>query len=920
MKKKSNYLALCIVSIMMSSCEVSNNDDSTENTSLGQADDKVSDQTNMVISGLRLSQYPEPVIAPVQDKSLGYYDYDGAGQQRLISSDLEGNLEAMVQFGQSHIVDPNGNEAKKMPRLTAEKEALLLVTPTAAMGDVTKLSVDIYLDNRLVRTVQLDDPSKLPVSDQTNTDARERVNYSKKAWSARLNWDEVRGGLKLRVTDQQNRRGELAEEKIDFASPGELVLNNIRIGMLAVPPKGSGQYMLNEPEKAGSDYFQTIPAAEMTVAKYEDVFLNRVMVSNGTIYDSVSSTKGDVYSGDMRGDVAKSTFGVGINLANWGITSASMANQSQPQLTETVIAHHARGNYTNGVQLHGLSGGNGMLTLYDSVGNEFSHEIGHHYGLGHYPGQNGDNQFWTSHHADSGWGYIPYRNMMRGNLIWNKKDLWSGNGITNFLNLYPHSRDSMSGGYASSSISRYTHYTGYSTFLKIQPHFDRFVWDEKSSTGYVKWNKITRKMEVAQPKMPNTVKSVWYQAGQNYPKPRVFGKPVITILGGYDPYAQVGILYPAARSNWGNVYNLPTVNPALEQQSCWLKVQYPGYMQNIALAPTRLSGNANKLHVNLDPEDHPQSIDLYCKKANTMEVKLSNIVIPAYANVIAPAVKIGRENGYSALRKIEMANLQAELEKQASKPVVTLSPELQLIYASYKQYTNELSPIALQQLNRYETQENTLQRLDHWISAYKADVEAEVPAATQALTNLVNTLSLGADNLYEQMVSIKNNNHCLKVEKLANGPNNLYISGSNACKDDLTEKWIYDSLHRIHYAKDPSQCITSNGASQKITLARCSQTNTNQVWTMKPDSSAIIQDGQCFDLGNGYLTNNRANLLRWSCKATAGQRWAMMTANSSLILTKSRPLVLMVYAKYLRNVEAAKQAAAKEAATKAKNG
>lgn len=343
-------------------------------------------------------------------------------------------------------------------------------------------------------------------------------------------------------------------------------------------------------------------------------------------------------------------------------------------------------------------------------------------------------------------------------------------------------------------------------------------------------------------------------------------------------------------------------------------------MQNIALAPTRLSGNANKLHVNLDPEDHPQSVDLYCKKANAMEVKLSNIVIPAYANVIAPAVKIGRENGYSALRKIEMANLQAELEKQASKPVVTLSPELQLIYASYKQYTNELSPIALQQLNRYETQENTLQRLDHWISAYKADVEAEVPAATQALTNLVNTLGLGADNLYEQMVSIKNNNHCLKVEKLANGSNNLYISGSNACKDDLTEKWIYDSLHRIHYAKDPSQCITSNGASQKITLARCSQTNTNQVWTMKPDSLAIIQDGQCFDLGNGYLTNNRANLLRWSCKATAGQRWTMMTANSSLILTKSRPLVLTVYAKYLRDVEVAKQAAAKEAATKAKNG
>ena len=80
----------------------------------------------------------------------------------------------------------------------------------------------------------------------------------------------------------------------------------------------------------------------------------------------------------MRENTAKSTFSVGINLANWGVTSASMLSHQQPQLTQTVIAHHARGKYTNGDQTHGLSGGNGMLTLYDSVGNEFSHEIGHH--------------------------------------------------------------------------------------------------------------------------------------------------------------------------------------------------------------------------------------------------------------------------------------------------------------------------------------------------------------------------------------------------------------------------------------------------------------------------------------------------------------------------------------------------------------
>ncbi len=55
-------------------------------------------------------------------------------------------------------------------------------------------------------------------------------------------------------------------------------------------------------------------------------------------------------------------------------------------MTQSVVIHHARGKYANGESNHGLSGGNGILTLIDSVGNEFSHEIGHHYGLGHYPG------------------------------------------------------------------------------------------------------------------------------------------------------------------------------------------------------------------------------------------------------------------------------------------------------------------------------------------------------------------------------------------------------------------------------------------------------------------------------------------------------------------------------------------------------
>lgn len=61
-----------------------------------------------------------------------------------------------------------------------------------------------------------------------------------------------------------------------------------------------------------------------------------------------------------------------------------------------------------------------MTTLYDTKGNEFSHEIGHHYGLGHFPGEKDGNHFWSGHHHDSGWGYIGYRKRMRANLHWSR--------------------------------------------------------------------------------------------------------------------------------------------------------------------------------------------------------------------------------------------------------------------------------------------------------------------------------------------------------------------------------------------------------------------------------------------------------------------------------------------------------------------
>lgn len=474
---------------------------------------------------------------------------------------------------------------------------------------------------------------------------------------------------------------------------------------------------------------------------------------------------------------------------------------------------------------------------------------------------------------------------MRGNLIWNNKDLWAAStGIANFLALYPHSRDAMSGGYASSSVSRYTHYTGYSTYLKIQPHFNRYVWDKTSPTGYKKWNEVTRQMEVAQPTMQDSAAPVWYQPKQNYLRPRVFGEPVVTILGGYDPVAQVGLLYPAARSNWGNVYDLPAANTALNQDACWLNVQYPNTVTNIALAPTRLGSNANKLHVNLALADHPQKVDLYCKQVNAAAKLLSTTVIPQYATAITPAVKIGKAQGYKALRDVELPLLERELLNQAANNLIVLSPNGLMLYQAYKSYKNEMSLAAQQVLERYEEQETRWMRLNRWVNVYYDDLAKDVPAAIDALKAFIKQLGLQQDDPLAQTTLLKNNKNCLKTELTTNKKMDVYISGPSACTADDTEQWVYDSLGRIHSKAAMGQCLTGNGGSAKVTLTDCVVNNAAQVWSMDATTSAIKQSGQCLDLNSGNLVNNRQIAIRYGCSGNNNQRWTMLNQNTSLIL------------------------------------
>ncbi|MGL5603917.1 MAG: M66 family metalloprotease, partial [Plesiomonas sp.] len=509
-------------------------------------------------------------------------------------------------------------------------------------------------------------------------DGRPDVIYSHNAWSVELPWHTVKPGMSLKIVADPNTKDESQGElfDFDFAAPAELLLRSIRLGMLTEPPVGDKYHMLEYTEEAAADYFQTIPVAKLTLVNYLPMKLNKVIVASGIIYDQVSSTTGDVYSGDMRENVAKSQVSTGINLANLGVNSNNML-QKHPHGFKQITIHHAAGNYTNGVQKHGLSGGNGIATLYQTYGNEHSHELGHAFGLGHWPGAGlTTDKKWAAHHADSGWGYIAHRQRMRSNVHWRWAPTGAEvNGIISpyvFKKIYSYNRDAMSSGEISSphNLSVYTHHTGYSSRF-IQKNLDMPIPDPNYPSGYKQWNH-NQKQFVEQTNLGDS----------RIRKPIASGQQVTTLLGGYDPQTGVALIYPPFEGNYGSVFE--PLLPAANGDACWLQVNNAkGELTRFALSAVRHDPKSiNQLHVNLPASYLPTEAQVDCRMNGT-ETELTRTSFSGVRSTMPDAVIIGKEFGYTALKEKELPLIDAELTAIKDQVLPLPNKQLALWIASY---------------------------------------------------------------------------------------------------------------------------------------------------------------------------------------------------------------------------------------------
>ena len=373
------------------------------------------------------------------------------------------------------------------------------------------------------------------------------LTYATDAWSGLLPADWIVPGLSLEFR-QGDSRGEL--EGLKVGAPTELLIHTIDLGMLVSP---RDQFEFAKDPEAHREYFQMVPVNRLTVTQYAPLSLPEVRLPDGTLLTDEDPSKGGWHDGTMRQRIGKELISLGIDNANYGIHStAGEGEGSHPYLAAQLAAHSSRGKYSNGVVVHGGSGGGGIVTLDDSLHNEFSHEVGHNYGLGHFVGGFDGSAHRSADQINSSWGWDADKNRFLPNFspIRSGQETCLDQQCQKPFDGRTFGLDAMAGGAPFSGFNRFTLYTPNSAAI-IQGFLEsKVVFDAESPTGFRKWNADKETMEPYEHRMA---------IGEQITAPvsELTAAKLAPLLAGYD------IVRVAMQDgNWTRNIEIPAAAPA----------------------------------------------------------------------------------------------------------------------------------------------------------------------------------------------------------------------------------------------------------------------------------------------------------------------------------------------------------------------
>jgi hypothetical protein len=506
--------------------------------------------------------------------------------------------------------------------------------------------------------------------------------------------------------------------------------------------------------------------------------------------------------------------------------------------------------------------------LLDTSGNEFSHELGHDHGLGHYPGGGK----WSTHNPNSGWGYDAFYQRMIGNLAWK-------GGVTNnvegyvtppWKDLFGWNQDAMASGWPDGALSVYTHHTGYSA-KRIQDTLNKTpIIDQGSPTGYSVWNDGKQGYEP-------------YDAGA-YPKPVKSGIPVITLLGQYDPELKLpGIIYPALFGSWGRTFDLPKPNPG-NTNVCWLDVTYPDRTLKVDLQATRHKSSVmNRFAVNLPMEPFPESASVSCKRGG-QEREIDRIVMTRPSALPQPPAIVGKSAGFG----VAQVALLRELRGMQGTPALSLFAERTLETMSEEDLRDMPSP-ERETATRYLRLKRGVAEVNRWAAAY-AKEKGDAPVTVDTKQELAALLQRYELSLPSVGGMIKIANRCVIPDpNQAEGTRQVFTTN---CTVPEAQSWLMDKLGRIHTLTRPQMCLGGEDVgSFGLPLVSCD--DSAQRWVL------VSRDGNTFvqRSNDGHVLDRSASMNRlthYGYHGGTNQRVAGLKTDDGALLALALPETLAV--------------------------
>ncbi len=514
----------------------------------------------------------------------------------------------------------------------------------------------------------------------------------------------------------------------------------------------------------------------------------------------------------------------------------------------------------------------------DSVRNEFSHEVGHGYGQGHYMRPPDSPEYYTGQHANSGWAYDAYHNMMKGSFNW-YSNANSDNMTAYFQGKYDYLSDTMSSGEGNGTISKYTTLTPYTAWFTQNNlgGYPVLVGKSGSSTSYVKWNYELEEYEDYV--FDNDYEAIYGVPNDEAYVPYKIGVPVVTILGSYlseddsrDPYDRA-ILHPGFVSNYGNVYNLPA--PDKSKKSIWVEVTFEnGSKKEIAVRATKhINGSvANQVNINIEAALKPISATLYIQEVGGTKQLLGKTIELDYQRALdmPEPIIIGKEHGYTQALDQDVEFLNTELLNHESElmPILTQANAFIIHRLIEHDRLKDLNANAKAVADRYINVVYGTKEIKVFIDSNKEVIESKDELAVKELKRLLEKYDFIASG---EVPKMPDNSSYTTIRSRGNiyfdaEALNIVGSSETVSMDNATPSmlWVMDKLGRIRPKSDLSLCLEPK-TGNVITPVACNYSTTvnNQNFRYEATADGAYQlirhktDGWVFDYGWSNRTFTR---------------------------------------------------------------